>query len=306
VIDCRRLDRAVETLVAHGVTVKRSRRRVAAVLSIASRRWILPRTSLFAAALAFHALLALAPILLVVLPAATRIFGREETQQSLADAADRFIGPGGDRVVGALENFLAGARPRMAGTVFGVALLLYFVSTFFSRFRAALDAIWEVRPGGLRRALLSRVISFVEAAAAFAGALFVLALGVMRSILRPALVRLGFAGTTVLTGWSRLGTLLLTIAALSLTLRFIPSVRPRPLWGAVLAGALPTAVTLNLATDLFGLFLVRSTLASLYGAAASLVIFLLWVYYSAWVVLFGAEVCRAWQQTGRLQRRSLP
>ena len=292
--------------MAHGVTAKRTRRRVLLVLTVAWRRWLLPRTSLFAAAIAFHALLALAPTLLVVLPAASRIFGRDETQRSLADAADRFIGPGGDRVVGALQTFLSAAHPRMAGTVFGLVLLLYFVSTFFARFRAALDAIWEVRPKGLRQALLGRVISFVEAAAAFAGALFVLALGVIRSILRPALVRLGMAGTTVFTGWSRLGTLLLTVAALSLTLRYIPSVRPRPSWGAVLAGALPTAVTLNLATDLFGLFLVKSTLASLYGAAASLIIFLLWVSYSVWIVLFGAEVCRAWQETGRPRARHLP
>jgi membrane protein len=288
------------------MTARRSRRRVATVLSVAWRRWLLPRTSLFAAALAFHALLALAPILLVVLPAATRIFGRDETQRSLADAADRFIGPGADRVVTTLQTFIAAAHPQKAGTAFGIVLLLFFASTFFSRFRAALDAIWEVRPKGLRRALLGRAISLAEAAAAFAGALFVLALGVVRSILRPALVRFGMAGTTVLTGWSRLGTLLLTIAALSLTLRYIPSLRPRPRWGAVFAGALPTAVTLHLATDLFGLFLVRSTLASLYGAAASLIIFLLWVSYSAWIVLFGAEVCRAWQETERPRARSLP
>jgi membrane protein len=279
---------------------------VATVLAIAWRRWKQPRTSLFAAALAFQALLALAPILLVVLPAASRIFGREETQKSLADAADRFIGPGGDRVVTALEAFLSAAHPKMSGTVFGGVLLLYFVSTFFYRFRAALDAIWEVQPRGLRQALLARVIAFAEAAAAFAGGLLVLALGVVRSILRPVIVRLGMAGTTVLTGWSRLGTLVLTIGALSLTLRYIPSVRPRPRWASVLAGAVPTAATLNLATDLFGLFLVRSTLASLYGAAASLIIFLLWVSYSTWIVLFGAEICRAWQETESPRQRILP
>jgi membrane protein len=259
-----------------------------------------------AAALAFQALLALAPILLVVLPAASRIFGREETQRSFADAADRFIGPGADRVVTTLQGFIAAAHPQKAGTVFGVALLLFFASTFFARFRAALDTIWEVRPKSLRQALLGRVISFVEAAAAFAGALLVLAVGVMRSVLRPALAHFGLPGTTVFTGWSRLGTLLLTVAALSLALRYIPSVRPRPRWGAVFAGALPTAVTLNLATDLFGLFVVRSTLASLYGAAASLIIFLLWVSYSAWIVLFGAEMCRAWQETEPPRSRSLP
>lgn len=292
--------------VTQRVGRRRARRRIASVLAIAWRRWMQPRTSLFAAALAFHALLALAPILLVVLPAATRIFGREETQRSLADAADRFFGPGGEWVLTTLQALLNAAHPKMAGTLFGVLLLLYFVSTFFYRFRAALDAIWEVRPRGLRQALLGRVIAFAEAAAAFLAGLLVLALGVARSIMRPVLVRIGMAGTTLLTSWSRLGTLLLTIGALTLTLRYTPSVRPRPRWGAVLAGALPTAVTLNLATDLFGLFLVRSTLASLYGAAASLIVFLLWVSYSSWIVLFGAEICRAWQETESPRQRILP
>lgn len=253
-----------------------------------------PRTSLFAAALAFQALLALAPVLLVLIPTATRLFGEAETQQGLADAIERFAGHGASQMGMALLALVAAAPAPRAGTLFGVALLLYFGSTFFAQFRAALDAIWEVRPQGFRGALVARAISFVEAIVAFAAALLILAAGATRSIARSAQDYFGAAAPLGSSGWTRLGTLVMTMLALAMVFRYIPSVRPRPGWGAVLAGALPATFLLNVATDLFGLLVTKSALASLYGTAASLVMFLLWVYYSAWVVLFGAETCRAW------------
>jgi len=63
------------------------------------------------------------------------------------------------------------------------------------------------------------------------------------------------------------------------------------------AGALPTALILHAASDLIGRLISKSTLASLYGAAGSLVLVLLWVQYSAWIVLLGAEVSHAWDET---------
>ncbi|HZN03693.1 MAG TPA: YhjD/YihY/BrkB family envelope integrity protein [Candidatus Polarisedimenticolia bacterium] len=256
-----------------------------------------PRTSLFAAALAFHALLALAPVLLVLIPTATRLFGEAETQEALADVIDRFAGRGAAQVGLALLALVASAPAPRAGTLFGIALLLYFGSTFFAQFRAALDAIWEAGPQGLRGALVARAVSLVEAIVAFAAALMILAAGATRSIARSALDYFGAAAPLGVSGWTRLGTLLMTLLALAMIFRYIPSVRPRPGWGAVLAGTVPATFLLNVATDLFGLLVTKSALASLYGTAASLVMFLLWVYYSAWVVLFGAEVCRAWGET---------
>jgi len=255
-----------------------------------------PRTSLFAGALAFHALLALAPILLVLIPTATRIFGKEETQRSLEVAIDQFAGRGAAQTGMALLTLVTATPSPRAGTLFGVALLMYFASTFFAQFRSALDAIWEVPPRGLRGALVARAVAMVEAGVAFTAALLVLAAGATRSIARSSLEQFGAAAPPALSGWARLGALLMTFVALAAVFRFIPSARPRPGWGAVLAGALPATVLLNAATDLFGLIVAHSALASLYGTAASLVMFLLWVYYSAWVVLFGAEACRAWSE----------
>ena len=256
-----------------------------------------PRTSLFAAALAFQALLAVAPVLLVLIPTATRILGQEETQRGFSDAIDRFAGRGAAQVGSALLELVAGAAAPRGGTLVGIVLLLYFVSTFFAQFRAALDGIWEAGPQGIRGAVRARAISFVEAIVAFAAALVVLMWCATRSIFQPILESFGAVAPLALTGWTRLGTLGMTLLALVIAFRYVPSVRPRPGWSAVAAGAIPATLLLNVATDLFGLLVAQSALASLYGTAASLVMFLLWVYYSAWVVLFGAETCRAWERT---------
>src|SRR5262245_33547663 len=255
-----------------------------------------PRTSLFAAALAFQALLALAPVLLVLIPTATRLLGQEETQAGFSDAIERFAGRGAANVGSALLELVASAPAPPGGTAVGIVLLLYFVSTFFAQFRAALDEVWDAGPRGFRGAVKLRAVSFLEAIVAFAAALIILMWCATRSIVQPLLETFGAVAPLALTGWTRLGTLGMTFLSLVIAFRYIPSVRPRPGWSAVTAGALPATLLLNAATDLFGLLVAQSALASLYGTAASLIMFLLWVYYSAWVVLSGAETCRAWDQ----------
>lgn len=266
------------------------------MLAVATRRWMAPRTSLFAAALAFHALLALAPILLLLLSVAGRLLGQEQARQGLAEAAVRFAGAGADQVGAALLDFVAASRWHTAGTVLGVVLLLYFASSFFTQLRAALDSVWEVRHKGLGRTLLDYASSLGQTLLAVVVALLIMAVGTLRSIVRPLLAHAGEAGAVAWMAWTRLGTLLITIAVVGAAFRYLPYVRPRPSWGAVLAGVLPAALTLNLASEGFGLLISKSALASLYGAAGSVVMFLLWVYYSAWIVLFGAEICRAWDE----------
>jgi membrane protein len=141
-----------------------------------------------------------------------------------------------------------------------------------------------------------RAISFLEAIVAFAAALLVLAAGATRSIVTPLFESFGAVAPFALSAWTRFGTLVMTFVAQVAVFRYIPSVRPRPSWSGVVAGALPTTLLLNAATDLLGLLVAHSALASLYGTAASLIMFLLWVYYSAWVALFGAETCHAWDR----------
>src|SRR5262245_36105289 len=270
--------------------------RFRAVLSIATRRWLAPRISLFAAALAFHALLALAPILLIVLSVAGRLLGEEEARQSLAEVLVRFAGRGSEDVVASMLTMVAPSGRLTTGTFLGVALLMYFASVFFAQLRAALDAVWEVQVKTFRRALFQRLIAFGETLLAMATALVVLSLGVVRSIVWPLINPAGTVAQAAWIVWTRLGTLAMILAVLVVAFRYVPDIRPRPSWRSVLVGSVPAALLLNLANEVLGLFITHSALASIYGAAGSVVVFLLWVYYSAWIFLFGAEVCRAWDE----------
>jgi membrane protein len=260
-------------------------------------RWMASRTALFAAALAFHALLALAPILLVLTSVVSRMLGQERARQSLMEAAVRFAGPGADRVVGNLLDTIADTRGYAAGTILGVVLLLFFGSSFFAQLRAALDDVWEVKPRGIGQALLGRVLSFLETIVAVSAAILILGAGAMRSVAGPLVARTGVLGAVAWAAWTRAGTLMMTCALLGVAFRYIPGARPRPGWGAILAGALPAALALGIAGELVGYIIGRSAVASLYGAAGSVIMFLLWVQYSTWILLFGAELCRAWDET---------
>jgi membrane protein len=267
-------------------------------LMIALRRWMAPRTSLFAAALAFQALLALAPILLVLTSVAGRLLGQETARRSLMDAAVRFAGPGAEQVASTFLDMITGVGGYTAGTILGVVLLLFFGSSFFAQLRAALDSIWEIQGRGIRQAFFARVLSFVETIAALSAAMLILGAGALRTIVWPMLARTGQVGVVAWTAWTRIGTLAMTCALLGAAFRYIPDVRPRPGWAAVLSGALPAGVALGVAGELFSFVIGKSALASLYGAAGSVIMFLLWVQYSTWVVLFGAELCRAWDEAG--------
>jgi membrane protein len=274
----------------------RDRVRVASLIAL--RRWMEPRTSLLAAALAFQALLALAPILLVLTAAAGRLLGQQAAREALMDAAVRFAGPGADRVVSNILDGIAPVRGYTAGTILGIVLLLFFGSSFFAQLRAALDVIWAVRPRGLGRALFDRVLSYLETMVAVTAAILILGAGALRTVVRPMLAPAGGVGAVAWAVWTRFGTLAMTCALLGAAFRYIPGVRPRPGWGAATAGALPAAFALGVAGELFSYVIGKSVVASLYGAAGGVIIFLLWVQYAAWVLLFGAELCRAWEEAG--------
>jgi membrane protein len=272
------------------------RRRWARVLATAARRWTAPRISLFAAALAFHALLALAPLLLLLLSVAGPLLGQEVARRALAETVTRFAGEGTDAAVSAVLDVVAGSKWNAGGTVLGLALMLHFASSFFMRLRGALDAVWEVRRVGLARNLIDRITVFAETIAAVLAAVVVLAAGALRTVVLPFVQHAGAAGALAWSAWTRLGTLLMAALAVAAAFRYVPHVRPRPRFRAVLAGALPTAILLNLANSLIGYIVTRSALASLYGAAGSLIVILLWMQYAALIFLFGAEISRAWDE----------
>jgi membrane protein len=240
-----------------------------------------------AAALAFYSALGLAPTILLFLSVSA--FLGEGATQSLIAQVEGLIGGKGAEAIGMVVQ---SAREQPSGgsfaAVVSIVTVLVSASGIFAQLQSALNRIWNVKPapGGswwmwIRRRLLS------------VGMLFSLLFLLLVSLVASAAVSLLFGGTGVL--WNLLN-LVVSVAIFSvlfaLIYRFLPDAEM--VWRDVWVGAVLTAVLFGLGKDGIGLYLGQSSLASSYGAAGSMIVLLAWVYYSAVIVLFGAEVTQVY------------
>ena len=246
------------------------------------------------ASLAYYTLFAIAPVLLVAIAIAGMVFGAEAVRGEVVGQLDQLIGREGAR---ALQSLLEGANQRRSGIVATIVGSLAFViaaTGAFLELQAALNTIWRVKPNpgvNLRAFVFNRLRSFGLVVAI--GFLLMVSLSVT-----AALAALGgwLSGRSpglpiVWSGVTALVSLIVTTALFALLYRVLPDVRLR--WRDVTTGALVTAVLFTIGQQFIGLYLGQSSVASSYGATGSVMILLLWVYYSCQILLFGAEFTRA-------------
>lgn len=240
-----------------------------------------------AAALAFYSALGLAPTILLFLSVSA--FLGEGATQSLISQVEGLIGGKGAEAIGMVVR---SAQEQPSGgsfaAVVSIVTVLASASGIFAQLQSALNRIWNVKPapGGswwlwVRRRLLS------------VGMLFSLLFLLLVSLVASAAVSLLFGGTGML--WNLLN-LVVSVAIFSvlfaLIYRFLPDAEMA--WRDVWVGAVLTAALFGLGKYGIGLYLGNSSLASSYGAAGSMIVLLAWVYYSAVIVLFGAEVTQVY------------
>ena len=249
------------------------------------------------ASLAYYTLFAIAPILLVVTAVAGMVFGAEAVRGEIVDQLDQLVGREGARAV---QSLLEGASHRRSGilaTVIGSVTFVVAATGAFLELQGALNTIWRVKPkagGHLNAFLLDRVRSFGLVVAV--GFLLMVSLAVTAALaaLNGWLARLAPDIPLLWSGVSILVSLVVTTGLFALLFRVLPDVRLR--WRDVMTGAAVTAVLFTIGQQLIGLYLGQSSMASTYGAAGSVMILLLWVYYSCQIVLLGAEFTRVYSQ----------
>jgi membrane protein len=249
------------------------------------------------ASLAFYTLFALAPILLVAIAVAGIVFGAEAVRGEIVGQLDHLIGPEGARAV---QSLLEGASHRRAGvlaTALGSITFMVAATGAFLDLQAALNKIWRVAPNpraNVRGFVMDRLRSFSLVVAI--GFLLMVSLAVTAALaaLHAWLAR---RSPSILLAWSGLnilGSVVVATALFALLYRFLPDVRLR--WRDVTTGAFVTAILFTIGQQLIGLYLGQSGVASSYGAAGSVMILLLWVYYSCQILLLGAEFTRVYAQ----------
>ena len=243
------------------------------------------------AALAYYTLFSLAPLLLIVISVAGLVFGQEAARGEIALQLRALMGePGADAVQALLASVGQPAESTWA-TLLGVLLLLIGATTVFGELQSALDRIWRVPAtapvSGWLHLLRARMLSF--------GMILVIGFLLMVSlVLSAALATMERLWSPFFGGWISIASasnaaagFVLVTAMFALIYKVMP--RAQVLWRDVWTGALFTALLFSLGKALIGVYIGRSGIVSGFGAAGSLVVVLLWVYYSAQIFLIGAE-----------------
>lgn len=243
------------------------------------------------AALAFYTTFSLAPLLLIVISVAGFVFGEDAARGEIQAQLHALMGARG---ASAVQDLLASAdRPAegSAATLLGLLFLFIGATTVFAELQDALDRIWHVPTGGRTHGwfalVRARLLSFG----------MILAIGFLLIVSLVVSAALAFIERwlqPVFGGWVQMaavlnaaGGFLLVAAMFALIYKVMPRVHVQ--WKDVWIGAIFTAALFTLGKSLIGLYIGRSGVASPFGAAGSLVVILLWVYYSAQIFLIGAE-----------------
>lgn len=273
-----------------------------AVLRRAAASWWNDNVPHLGAALSYYTLFSLAPILIVAIAIAGLAFGAEAVRGEIVAQIDELVGHDGAVAVQAMLQGAAKPAAGIPATIIGVITFFIGATGAFLELQTALNTIWRVKPKSeaswWRTLLMQRVISF----ALVVGVGFLLLTSLLVSAALAALHRyMGhtYPGVTVL--WTALNVIVsLTVITLlfAMVYKVLPDVELA--WSDVWVGGLVTAGLFTIGKSLIGLYLGTSGFSSTYGAAGSVVVLLVWVYYSSQIVLLGAEFTREYvAQFGR-------
>jgi len=252
--------------------------------------WDQDKVSRLAAALAYYTAFSLAPLLVISIGLAGIVLGEEAAQGQIVTQLQDLIGIQGARLIE--EMIAASRRPAesIPATVAGFAVLIFGATGVFGQLQDALDTIWEVqpRPGrGWRGIVRDRFLSFTMVL----GCGFLLLVSLVMSAGLSAVGEYLSGYLPLPEAVLQVFNLVVSLAIVTLLFALIFKVVPdaKVAWRDVWIGAGITAVLFSLGKLAIGLYLGRSTVASTFGAAASLAILLIWIYFSAQILFIGAE-----------------
>ncbi len=253
--------------------------------------WLDDHAPSMGAALAYYTLFSLAPLLLIAISVAGAVFGLDAARLEILSQMTTLVGTQGAHAVADLLDSVHRNNQTVIGTVVGFALLLVGATSVFVELQDALDRIWKVNVGhsasGWWHLLRTRLVSFG------------MILGIGFLLLVSLIVSAGLAawgrwwapafGTweTLLVVVNNTFSFVLTGALIAMIYKYMP--RHRVGWPDVWLGSAVTSLLFTLGKAAIGWYIGGSGVATAFGAASSVVVILVWVYWSAQVFLFGAE-----------------
>lgn len=260
------------------------------VLKGAVQLWLERNAFAYAGALAFYTLFSLAPVMIIAITIIGVVLGPEAAQGQIVGQLEEAIGADAAEAV---EQAVAASRLEQAGwlpTLIGIGAMLVGATTVFAQMQLSLNAIWGVaaRPSrsGLLILLKNRLLSFTVVLVIG----FVMLVSMLLTVMLRAVIRFAEEWLPVHASVVGLTELTLSIALIALLFAMVFRILPDVVlsWREVIPGALVTALLFVLGRYFIATYLTMAAPASAYGAAGSLVLLLLWVYYSSLILLFGA------------------
>jgi membrane protein len=257
------------------------------------KEYIADKAPRLGAALSYYTIFSLAPVLILVIAIAGLAFGKDAAQGRIVGELDGILGSEGAKAV---ETMLAKASNTGSGvfsTVLGVVMLLVGATGVLIELQDAINTVWKVAPkpgGGIRALIRDRLLSFG----------LILSFGfilLVSLVLSALLAGLGGMMSKVVPGWVIFGYLLnyaVALAVMTALIAMIYKILPdvKIAWRDVWLGAFVTSVLFQIGKFAIGLYVGKASVGSPFGAAGSLAVLLVWVYYSSQIVLLGAEFTR--------------
>lgn len=277
-----------------------------ALLDRAYKNWRHDGAPQIAAAMSYYTLLAVAPLLVVIVTVLGRIVGRSTVYSEVLAQAETLAGPLGADV---MQELLSSATLPTTGTIISavaIFLAVFGATRVFGQLRIAFDRVWNIRPEppeegltfwqSIRHGLLDVAEHNLKSFSMVIvlGGLLIASLGFSAAVtfaadnLSPAVT----ITSSTLRAMDYVGSTLLVTLLFAAVYRFLP--RTRISWKDVWIGSLMTSGLFTIGRWLLGLYFANASPGSAFGAAGSLVVFLVWVDYSSQLLLFGAELTQAW------------
>lgn len=264
------------------------------ILKLSYQDWKEDKASRLAAALAYYTIFSLAPLLVIVIAITGLFWQRDVVQTQVMNQVQDLVGPQGSTFVSSLLNSANKPAQGIIATILGLITLLFGALGAFNALHDSLNIIWDIQEeetkgfwASVKKVVFSRLLSFT------------MILGIGFLLLVSLVISAGLSAVQETIGNAiPISEILLQIVNLvisvgvitvlfALIYKFLPDAEIT--WRDVWLGAFVTAILFSLGKMLIGLYLGNSAVASSFGAAGSLALLLIWIYYSAQILFFGAE-----------------
>jgi len=264
------------------------------LLKLTYQGWKEDKASRLSAALAYYTIFSLAPLLIIIIAITGLFWQREVVQSQVMSQMEGLVGAEGRTFISDLLTSTSNPAKGIAATIIGIITLLFGALGVFNELHNALNTIWEVEEeetkgflASIKKVIFSRLLSFT------------MILGIGFLLLVSLVISAGLSAVQETIGNAipvseillQLVNLVVSIGVITvlfaLIFKFLPDAEIA--WRDVWLGAFVTAILFSLGKLLIGLYLGNSAVASSFGAAGSLVLLLVWIYYSAQILFFGAE-----------------